>query len=85
MANDDNTQLLRDIQAQVQDVRERIIRLETHGYHDRLAKVEDGHDSIRDRVTILETQGRFFTAGVSAGVALIISLAGALFSYFIGK
>lgn len=86
MANDDaSMQILRDIQTQVSDVRERLVRIETHAYHERLNKVEDAQDSLRDRTTILETQGRFFTAGVSAGVALIVSFAGTIFSYFIGK
>jgi hypothetical protein len=86
MAFDDaGLNLLREIEAKVSDVRERLVRLEAQGYHERLNKIEDGHDSLRDRTTILETQGRFFTAGVSAGVALIVSFAGSIFSYFIGK
>lgn len=82
---EDNTQILRDIQAQIMDVRERLIRIETHASHERLQKVEDGADLLRDRLTVLETQGRFFTAGISAGVALIISLVGVAITYVIGR
>lgn len=71
------------VSGQIQDVRERLIRLETQGYHDRLTKMEDEHDLHRDRITILETKGRFFTAGVSAGVAMIVSGFGALVSYIL--
>lgn len=82
---EDNTQILRDIQAQITDVRERLIRIETHASHERLQKVEEEADHLRDRITVLETQGRFFTAGVSAGVALIISLIGVAITYVIGR
>lgn len=85
VGDDNNTEILRLIQAQVQDVRERLIRLETHGYHERIQKVEDAADLLRDRLTVLETQGRFFTAGVSAGVALIISIVGVVITYIIGR
>jgi hypothetical protein len=76
---------IRSLGDKVQDVRERIIRIETHGYHERLTKVEEASDSTRDRLTVLETQGRIFTAGVSAAVALIVSALGAFISYLFGK
>jgi hypothetical protein len=86
MATEDaTTHLLRDILSQLTDVRERLIRLETHGYHERLTKVEDAVDMLRDRLTILETQGRFFSAGVSAGVAIVVSLVGAAFTFMISR
>jgi hypothetical protein len=82
---EDHIQILREIQSQVMDVRERLIRLETYGFHERLQKMDDGADIIRDRLTVLETQGRLFSAGVSAGVALIISLVGVAITYVVGR
>lgn len=86
MAGDET--ILQEIRAlgdKVQDIRERIIRIETHDFPGRLSKLETESDSTRDRITVLETQGRVFTAGVSAAVALFVSAAGAFISYLFGK
>lgn len=84
-----HTSLLLEIQkqvaglsAQTSDVRERVIRLETHGYGERLLRLEqesdDRHDSLRAahealqaKVIVLETQGKFFTTGIAAAVSAV--------------
>jgi chromosome segregation ATPase len=68
---------LSDITANVQDVRERIIRLESQDYSPRLAKLETDTDDLKNRLTVIETRGQMFSAGVSAGVSVLVTVVGA--------
>jgi hypothetical protein len=68
---------LSDITANVQDVRERIIRLESQDYSPRLAKLETDNDDLKNRLTVIETRGQMFSAGVSAGVSVLVTVVGA--------
>jgi hypothetical protein len=76
-----NTQLAA-LAVQVADVRERVIRLESQGANERLIEMTAKYDNLRDRVTIMETQGRFFTAGVAAGVSVLVSVLATFVAYF---
>ena len=65
---------LTSLTSRVDDMRERLIRLESHGYQERLKKLEDDGDSVRMRVTVLETRGQTFTAIIGSGAAILTSL-----------
>jgi predicted nucleic acid-binding Zn-ribbon protein len=73
---------LSDLTANVQDVRERIIRLESQDYSARLMKLEEAADDLKGRVTIIETRGQIFSAGVSAGVSVLVTVVGAALLHF---
>lgn len=77
-------ELLRSIdersKQQSQDIRklqDSMLRFETHGYHERLNVQSAKLDAVTNRLIILETQGKAFTAGlasvVSAFVAIVVS------------
>lgn len=83
-----NVELLRQIQHSLEeqkkdltDVRERIIRLETHGYSERITTLEKEVQNLQARVIVLETQGRFVTAGVAALVSAIVAFGSKWFSH----
>lgn len=61
----------------IRKLQDSMIRFEAHGYHERLNVQSQKLDVALNRITILETQGKAFTAGVatfvSAVVAIIIS------------
>jgi hypothetical protein len=59
---------------QIRDVRERLIRLESHGYAERIGKVEDDLVTVKTRVTILETRGQSVTAVISAGASILTTM-----------
>ena len=86
--NDYTRELLRLIQAQLtaqgaqlttqaeelRELREALIRIETHGYNAQIGDLRLETRGVRDKVIVLETQGRFFAAGVAAGVSVIVSV-----------
>lgn len=79
-----NTQL-GSVTEQVRDVRERLIRLESHGYSERLAKIEEDQADARDRLTILETKGQSITAVISAGAAVLTTAIATAVLHLFGK
>lgn len=79
-----NAQLI-SVSDQVRDVRERLIRLESHGYADRLGKQEDEVDALRNRVTVLETRGQSVTAVISAGAAILTTAIATAVLHLFGK
>lgn len=83
-----NVELLRQIQLSLEeqkkdltDVRERIIRLETHGYSERITTLEKEVQNLQARVIVLETQGKFFTAGIAAIVSAIVAFGSKWFTH----
>jgi hypothetical protein len=64
---------LSEQQAAFTDLRERIIRLETHGYSERISYLEKEVQALQSRVIVLETQGKFITAGVAAVVSAAVA------------
>jgi hypothetical protein len=66
----------------VQDVRERIIRLESQDYNARLVDLEKTADDLRNRLIVLETRGQVFSASVSAGVSVIVTVIGSALLHF---
>lgn len=79
-----NTQLS-EVKEQTRDVRERLIRLESHGYADRLAKIEGELDDTRNRLTILETRGQSITAIISAAAAVLTTAVTSAVLYLFGR
>lgn len=73
--------LLIRMQDQLHDVRERLIRLESHGYGEALAEVKMKTDDNTIRITVLETKGSIFAAGVAAAVSIGVSLVSAALLY----
>lgn len=78
-------ELLKTIQAQlveqaaeIRALRETVIRLETHGYQEQIVGQRQEVQCLRDKIIVLETQGQFFSAGVAAGVSIIVTVVGGL-------
>ncbi|MGZ9074168.1 MAG: hypothetical protein ACXW13_00160 [Burkholderiaceae bacterium] len=86
MADETNhIELLKLIQAQLSEqakdiraLRETVIRLETHGYHEQINSLREEAKGLRDKIIVLETQGQFFSAGVAAGVSIVVTVIGGL-------
>ena len=70
---------------QIRDVRERLIRLESHGYAQRLGKVEDELDAVRNRITILETKGQTTTAVIGSAAAVLTTAVTSAVLYLFGR
>lgn len=66
--------LLIRMQDQLHDVLERLIRLETHRYGDTLDDLKTKTDDNTIRITVLETKGSVFAAGVAAAVSVGVSV-----------
>lgn len=82
------TQLLRNIHTQLQensaelrrqadklqDVRERLIRLETVSLGEKLEKLENDLAETNERLIVMETQGKVYATGVAAAVSILVSV-----------
>lgn len=79
-----NTQLS-EVKEQTRDVRERLIRIESHGFAERLAKIEGELDDTRNRLTILETRGQSITAVISAAAAVLTTSVTSAILYLFGR
>lgn len=68
--------ILKASEQQSQEIRtlqDSVLRIETHGYHDRLKLHSAKIDETTNRLTILETQGKVFTAGVASAVSALVA------------
>lgn len=80
----DNTtmlELLRALQIQLAEqateikaLREALIRIETHAFSEQIRDLREDNKYLSDKVLVLETQGKFFAAGVAAGVSILVSV-----------
>ena len=75
-------QLILKIAAEMSDVRERLIRLEAHGQTEVLAKLQQQAHDNEIRLSVLETKGSIFAAGVAAAVSVGVSVFSALLAFF---
>lgn len=66
--------LLIRMQDQLHDVLERLIRLESHQYSNTLDALKTKTDDNTIRITVLETKGSVFAAGVAAAVSVGVSV-----------
>jgi predicted nuclease with TOPRIM domain len=65
----------------VRALRESVIRIETHAFTDQLKDVRGQNSELRERLIVLETQGRVFSAGIAAGVSIIVAVIASAISY----
>lgn len=59
---------------QLAEVRDSVVRMETHGYQVQIAEVRLEARTLRDKVLVIETQSKIFAAGVAAGVSIFVAL-----------
>lgn len=79
--NDPMLELLRTLHAQMSEqaaeikaLREAVIRIETHSFSEQIRDLRENNKYLSDKVLVLETQGKFFAAGVAAGVSILVSV-----------
>jgi hypothetical protein len=73
--------LLIRMQDQLHDVRDRLIRLESHRYGETLDDLKSRVEDTTIRVTVLETKGSVFAAGVAAAVSVGVSVMSGILVY----
>lgn len=76
---------LSSLNEQMRDQRERLIRLESHGYAERIKAAEDELDVVRNRLTVLETKGQSTTAFIGAAASIVTSVITAAVLYLFNK
>lgn len=74
--------LILKIQEQLSDVRERMILLESHGHTELLANLQQQAHDNEIRLSVLETKGSIFAAGVAAAVSIAVSVVSAMVVFF---
>lgn len=62
------------LSGEVRAVRESVIRMETHGYSEQIRELRVQQLDTKKDVIVLQTQGRMYTAGVAAVVAVIVAV-----------
>lgn len=73
------------VREEMSSIRDRLTRVEVHleanDYASRLERIAGRVEANSSRLTIIETQGKVFTAGLAAGVSLVVSVIGAMIVY----
>lgn len=59
---------------EVRQLRDAVVRLETHGYHEQIKDLRQEAQFLRDEIIVMKTKGQVFSAGVAAGISILISV-----------
>lgn len=80
---DELKDMLRLLSAELRVVSERLIRIEEKEYSARIRTLEQENRELREWRVEMETKGKFFAAGVSAAVAIVVSGVSAALGYLL--
>lgn len=63
---------------EIATLKETVIRMETHGYHEQIKDLREEAKFLRDEMIVMKTKGQVFSAGVAAGISVVVSVVAGL-------